>query len=45
MRKGIYDPGLKQQELETNHSPQSRAEVKNNGAIPPLPHTFSRSDA
>jgi hypothetical protein len=30
-------PGIKRQEREDNHSPPSSAEVKNCGAIPPLP--------
>jgi hypothetical protein len=29
--------GVKWPEREVNHSPQSNAEVKNRGAIPPLP--------
>jgi hypothetical protein len=32
-------PGVKQPEREADHSPPSSAEVKNHGAIPPLPHT------
>jgi hypothetical protein len=34
-------PGVKQQEREADHSTQSSAEVKNGGAIPPLPHISS----
>jgi hypothetical protein len=34
-------PGLKRQGHEANHSLQFNAEVKNNGAIPPLPHMSS----
>jgi hypothetical protein len=30
---------------EADHSPPSRAEVKNGGAIPPLPHMYSRRGA
>jgi hypothetical protein len=33
---------VKRQGRETDHSPQSSAEVRNGGAIPPLPHTSSR---
>jgi hypothetical protein len=31
-------PGVKWQGREADHSPPSNAEVKNGGAIPPLPH-------
>jgi hypothetical protein len=31
-------PGVKRQGRETDHSPLSSPEVKNGGAIPPLPH-------
>jgi hypothetical protein len=34
-------PGVKQSGREADHSPPSSAEVKNGGAIPPLPHTSS----
>jgi hypothetical protein len=33
--------GVRRSGLETDHSPPSSAEVKNFGAVPPLPHTFS----
>jgi hypothetical protein len=33
-------PGVKLQGHQTDHSPPSRAEIKNVGAIPPLPHVF-----
>jgi hypothetical protein len=38
-------PEVKQPKCEADHSPPHRAEVKNCGAIPPLPHTSSRSGA
>jgi hypothetical protein len=38
---GVVFPGLKRQRRESDHSPPSSAEVKNGGAIPPLPHTSS----
>jgi hypothetical protein len=38
---GAFSPGLKRQGREADHSPPSSAEVKNGGAIPPLPHTSS----
>jgi hypothetical protein len=31
---------IKRQGCEADHSPPSSAEVKNGGAIPPLPDTF-----
>jgi hypothetical protein len=34
-------PGVKRQKREADHSPASSAEVKNAGAISPLPHTSS----
>jgi hypothetical protein len=34
---GAPSPGVKRQGRETDHSPPSSAEVKNGGAIPPLP--------
>jgi hypothetical protein len=34
-------PWVKQPEREADHSPPSSAEVKNDGAIPPLPHISS----
>jgi hypothetical protein len=37
---GIMRPGR-----EADHSPPSNAEMKNGGAIPPLPHTYSWRDA
>jgi hypothetical protein len=33
-------PGMKRSGREADHSPPSSEEVKNNGAIPPLPHVF-----
>jgi hypothetical protein len=39
--RGPYPWRLKRQEREGDHSPSSRAEVKNGGAMPPLPHTSS----
>jgi hypothetical protein len=38
-------PGLKRQGRKADHSPPSSVEVKNCGAIPALPHTFSWCDA
>jgi hypothetical protein len=38
-------PGVKQSRREADHSPRSTAEVKNEGAIPPLPHVSSRHNA
>jgi hypothetical protein len=32
---------VKRPEREADHSPPSSAEVKNGGAIPPLPHMYS----
>jgi hypothetical protein len=34
---GAISTGVKQPGLEADHSPPSSAEVKNGGAIPPLP--------
>jgi hypothetical protein len=34
-------PGGMRPGRETDHSPSSSAEVRNGGAIPPLPHTSS----
>jgi hypothetical protein len=34
---GAISPGVKQQGHEANHSTSPTAEVKNDGAIPPLP--------
>jgi hypothetical protein len=34
-------PGVKRSVCEADHSPPSRAEVKNDGTISPLPHTSS----
>jgi hypothetical protein len=31
-------PGVKRPERVADHSPQSTAEVKNGGSIPPVPH-------
>jgi hypothetical protein len=38
---GPLSPGLKRQGREADHSPPSSDEVKNGGAIPPLPHMSS----
>jgi hypothetical protein len=38
---GAPSPGGKVARREADHSPQSSAEVKNGGAIPPLPHMSS----
>jgi hypothetical protein len=38
-------PGLMWPGYEADHSPPSSAEVKNIGAIPPLPHTSSWRDS
>jgi hypothetical protein len=40
-RGGEISSGVKRQGHEANHSPRSTAEVKNGGAIPPLPHISS----
>jgi hypothetical protein len=37
-------PGVKRQGREADHSPPSRAEVKNGGAVPPLSHMSSWHD-
>jgi hypothetical protein len=37
---GTLYPGVKRPAREADHSPPSSAEVKNGGAIPPLPHVF-----
>jgi hypothetical protein len=37
--------GVKRPGREADHSSPSSAEVKNDGAIRPLPHTSSRRDA
>jgi hypothetical protein len=42
---GALSLGIKQPRREADHSPPSSAEVKNGGAIPPLPHIFSYLDA
>jgi hypothetical protein len=42
---GNVSPGVKLQNRETDHSPPSRAELKNVEAIPPLPHVCSWRDA
>jgi hypothetical protein len=34
---GAPSPGVKRPEREADHSPASSADVKNGGAIPPLP--------
>jgi hypothetical protein len=38
---GPTQPGVKRPGREADHPPLSSAEVKNGGAIPPLPHTYS----
>jgi hypothetical protein len=38
-------PEVKRLRREADHPPPSRAEVKDGGAIPPLPYTFSRFSA
>jgi hypothetical protein len=35
--RALY-PGVNSPEREANHSPPSSVEVKNSGALPPLPH-------
>jgi hypothetical protein len=35
--RAVVSTGIKQQECEAGHSPPSFAEVKNDGAIPPIP--------
>jgi hypothetical protein len=42
---GAPSPGTKRQGYEANHSPPSSAQVKNGGAILPLPDTSSWRDA
>jgi hypothetical protein len=42
---GAVFPGVKWPDLEGDHSPPSSAEVKNGGAIYPLPHTSLWHDA
>jgi hypothetical protein len=37
--RGTLSPGTKRPGREADHSPPSSAQVKNDGAIPPLPHT------
>jgi hypothetical protein len=38
---GDFLPGLERPGREADHSPPSHAEIKNVGAVPPLPHTSS----
>jgi hypothetical protein len=38
--RGAISPGAKRPGREADHSPPSSAEVKNGGAIPPLPHVL-----
>jgi hypothetical protein len=38
---GTFSPGLKRPAREADYSPPFNAEVKNGGAIPPLPHISS----
>jgi hypothetical protein len=40
--KSVY-PGVKRPAREADHSPPPTGEVKNGGAVPPLPHTSSGS--
>jgi hypothetical protein len=42
---GPLSPGVNRQKREFNQSPPSSAEVKNGGAIPPLPRMSSWRDA
>jgi hypothetical protein len=35
----LFFNGIERQGIEADHSPPSSAELKNGGAIPPLPHT------
>jgi hypothetical protein len=41
----LFSLGVKRPGCEDHHSPASSAEVKNSGAIPPLPLTYSWRDA
>jgi hypothetical protein len=41
MGTGGFSPGVKRPGREADHSLPSIAEVKNDGAIPPLPHMSS----
>jgi hypothetical protein len=41
MGTGAFPSGVKGQGREADYSPPSRAEIKNGGAIPSLPHMFS----
>jgi hypothetical protein len=45
MGTGALSPGIKRLGQEAGHSHPSDDEIKNGGAIPPLPHTSSRHDA
>jgi hypothetical protein len=38
---GNISQGVKRLAIEVDHRPKSNAEDKNDGAIPPLPHTSS----
>jgi hypothetical protein len=40
---GALSPGVKRQRRDADYSPPFSIEVKNVGAIPPLPHTSSWS--
>jgi hypothetical protein len=42
---GTFFPGVKRPGREANHSPPTNTEVKNGGAILPLPHISSRRTA
>jgi hypothetical protein len=41
MRTGCFSPKVKQPGREADHQPPSNVEIKNGGAIPPLPNTSS----
>jgi hypothetical protein len=41
--EGAISSGVKRSGLEADHLPPSSAEVKNDGAVPPLSHMSSRS--
>jgi hypothetical protein len=45
MGSGGCFPGVKRHEREAYYSPPSTSEIKNVGAIPPLPHTSLWLDA
>jgi hypothetical protein len=39
--RGLFPPGVKRPGCKANHLPPSSVDVKNGGAIPPLPHASS----